>query len=151
MIKSKYRDRVLGLFKAKPGATFRIAEIEDWFKKDISKPVINYWLKEFIRDGSVIKPKYGHYRLNPNPPDVDQIRDEALKRGQARIVDTGRLWTPGEQALQQHAEHPAIPSRRLHFLSILERMTSNPAFSKFDVELLKEVAPQLVKEVAATA
>jgi hypothetical protein len=146
MIKSKFRDRVLGLFKAKPTATFRIMEIEDWLK-DIKKPVINYWLKEFIKDGSVVKPKYGHYRLNPNPPDIDAIRERVLEVGQARVIDTGRLWQPGEDALKVHPEHPTIPILRDWFTGLLDRMAANPAsFSSFDINLLKGQLPKLASK-----
>lgn len=144
MIVSKFRGRVLGLFQARPKGVFRILEIENTLK-DVKKPVINYWLKQFLKEELILKPKYGHYMLNPNPPDMEAIRAQVLAAGKARVVDTGRGWKAGEEALQVLDEHPAMQNKRLHFMSILERMKANPSFSSYDVELLVMEAKHLVK------
>jgi hypothetical protein len=146
-IKSSAGDRVLGFFKTKPNSTFRIIEITSRLT-DIKKPVINYWLKQYLRDGSIEKVKYGHYRLNPVPPDIDAIRELALETGKKTIQDHGRLWKPGEEALLKHRlNQPIMATDELLFSSILDRMLNNPdAFSRFDIEFLKSKLPQLIKE-----
>jgi hypothetical protein len=146
-VKSVFKDRVYGLFSAKPGASFSQSEIEKWLKGEVKGPVIGYWIKQFMKDGSLKKASYGRYQLNDKPPDIVAIRKLVQETGAKTIIDSGRLWKPGEEALMLHTQHPTLPSRRLHFLSILERMSKAPAFSEYDIELLKSEAAHLVETV----
>lgn len=142
---SVFKERILGLFKSHPDAAFQRQEI---YKRlpGVKPSLISYWLEKFVKDESLIQPKYGYYGWNKSPVrKIDEIRAQVLELGKARVVSTDRPFVPTEAPIQAMT-NPTLVHRQRHFRSIIDRMKANPAFSEFDIELLTAEAKHLVEE-----
>lgn len=141
---SKFRERIYGLFDSHPTGAFQVSMIYQRLP-GISKSVVDYWLRQFLKDETVIKPKYGWYQKNPSTiRTIDEIRTAAQELGEARVFQSEVPFRVTEQAIVQ-GPHPALESRRLHFFSIIDRMSSDPHYSKFDIELLQQEIGHLTR------
>lgn len=115
------------------------------------EPQIRKAIPELRKKQGILRPvlikdtwKDGFFRLNPDYKTLDQIREEAQKAGEQRVFQSEEEFDPKRPAIAA-GESPTLPYRRLHFQSILDRMSKSPAFSPADVEMLRSEAPHLVE------
>ena len=143
-----YRERVVGLFQKRSAGVFRFAEIVAAIP-DVKPPVIRYYLKQLIRDETLIQPSYGRYQYNPSvKKSIDYIREEALRLGKERVVqDKDIMFRPAEQVITAVENVQVVALQKKVFGSIIERMKANPnIYTKFDIEFLIQHNRDLVEE-----
>jgi len=137
-----YRDRIAGFFQKRPGAVFRMADVLNGLS-DINPSVVRYYVKQLVKDETLIKVSWGSYKWNSEPvKTIDLVREEILRLGKERVVqDPTVMFKPGEQVITS-VENPKLilAAKCAHFNSLLERLKLHPAIcTKYDLELLQEL------------
>lgn len=100
-----------------------------------------------IQGAVVIKDswKKAHWKLSPSYKTLEQIRSvvEVHAKENQRVFQSEEPFDPAKPVIT-NGDHPALPTKRMFFSSIIERMQKSDLFGAADVELLKKEAPHLL-------
>lgn len=145
------RERVEQYFLSHPTESHSIESLTKILGQQY-EPQVKRAIPELRKKQGIMRPvlvkdswKDGFFRLNPDYRTIEQIRKDAQLAGEQRVFSSDEEFDPKRPAIAA-GESPTLPYRRMHFQSILDRMSKSPSFSPNDVELLRMEAPHLVDQ-----